>query len=108
MPRSRAALVRRLSLPRPRTDTSALTTRPFRAGQGAPPTVIAALIGIFLVFMLLPTATLVLSGGAEGVRLLGRDSELRGALSLTLGCATAATLLAVVGGTPLAYLLARG
>ena len=82
--------------------------RRFRVGQAATTIVVASLIGIFLVFMLLPTATLVVSGGAEGVRLLGRDSELRGALSLTLGCATVATILAVVGGTPLAYLLARG
>ena len=70
--------------------------------------VVAAVIGLFLVFMLLPTATLVASGGAEGVRLLGSDKELRAALLLTLSCATAATLIAVVGGTPLAYLLARG
>jgi molybdate/tungstate transport system permease protein len=71
-------------------------------------TVVAAVIGIFLVFMLLPTAKLVVTGGAEGLRLLGRDRELRDALVLTLGCATAATLIAVVGGTPLAYVLARG
>lgn len=69
---------------------------------------IAAVIGIFLVFMLLPTAKLVVTGGAEGVRLLGRDRELRDALWLTLTCATGATLIAVIGGTPLAYLLARG
>lgn len=94
--------------PRPRADVSAVATRRFRAGQAATTTVVAALIGIFLVFMLLPTATLVVSGGAEGVRLLGSDSELRGALVLTLLCATTATILAVLGGTPLAYLLARG
>lgn len=69
--------------------------------------VIAALVGLFLLFMLLPTTTLVVSGGVEGVRRLGSDSELRSALWLTLTCATAATLLTVVGGTPLAYLLAR-
>ena len=76
-------------------------------GQAALTTVFAALIGVFLVFMLLPTATLVLSSGAEGVRLLGHDGELRDALLLTLGCATTATLVAIVGGTPLAYALAR-
>jgi molybdate/tungstate transport system permease protein len=77
-------------------------------GQAAIITAIAALIGIFLVFMLLPTAKLVATGGAEGIRLLGRDAELRAALRLTLGCATAATVIAILGGTPLAYLLARG
>lgn len=69
--------------------------------------VVAALVGLFLLFMLLPTTKLVASGGAEGVRRLASDSELRSALWLTLTCATTATLLAIVGGTPLAYLLAR-
>ena len=83
------------------------TARRSDIGQAAATTVIAAVIGIFLVFMLLPTATLVLSGGAQGLRLLGRDSELRDALWLTLSCATAATVLAIAGGGPLAYALAR-
>jgi molybdate/tungstate transport system permease protein len=69
--------------------------------------VVAAIVGLFLLFMLLPTTKLVASGGVEGVRRLAGDSELRSALWLTLSCATAATLLAVIGGTPLAYLLAR-
>ena len=69
--------------------------------------IVAAIVGLFLLFMLLPTTKLVASGGVEGVRRLAGDSELRSALWLTLTCATAATLLAVVGGTPLAYLLAR-
>ncbi|HET9425844.1 MAG TPA: ABC transporter permease [Gemmatimonadaceae bacterium] len=69
--------------------------------------VVAALVGLFLLFMLLPTTSLVASGGAEGLRRLADDAELRSALWLTLTCATAATLIAVVGGTPLAYLLAR-
>lgn len=69
--------------------------------------VVAAVVGLFLVFMLLPTTKLVVSGGAEGVRRLAGDAELRSALWLTLTCATAATLIAVIGGTPLAYLLAR-
>jgi molybdate/tungstate transport system permease protein len=76
-------------------------------GSAIATTAISAVIGIFLVFMLLPTAKLVAAGGAEGVRLLGSDRELREALWLTLRCATAATLIAIVGGTPLAYLLAR-
>ena len=69
--------------------------------------VVAAVVGLFLLFMLLPTTKLVAVGGAEGVRRLAGDAELRSALWLTLGCATAATLIAVIGGTPLAYLLAR-
>ena len=38
---------------------------------------------------------------------LGFDAELRGALALTAVTATAATLAGVLGGTPLAWLLAR-
>lgn len=69
--------------------------------------VVAAVVGLFLLFMLLPTTKLVASGGVEGVRRLATDGELRSALWLTLTCATVATLLTVIGGTPLAYLLAR-
>jgi molybdate/tungstate transport system permease protein len=68
---------------------------------------VAAVVGLFLLFMLLPTTKLVVSGGAEGVRRLASDAELRSSLWLTLACATTATLLAVIGGTPLAWLLAR-
>jgi molybdate/tungstate transport system permease protein len=75
--------------------------------RAAMTTVFACVIGLFLLFMLLPTASLVLSGGMQGVRLLGRDAELRAAVALTLLCATAATMAAVIGGTPLAYALAR-
>jgi molybdate/tungstate transport system permease protein len=78
-----------------------------RLARAAATTVFAALIGVFLLFMLLPTAKLVLGGGAQGLTLLGRDRELRDALALTLLCATAATIVAVLGGTPLAYALAR-
>ena len=69
--------------------------------------VVAAVVGVFLLFMLLPTSKLVATGGAEGLRRLAGDPELRSALWLTLACATTATLIAVIGGTPLAYLLAR-
>jgi len=70
--------------------------------------VVAALLAsLFLLFLVAPVAELVASGGAAGVRRLGSDAELRGALGRTALAATAATLLGVLGGTPLAYLLAR-
>jgi molybdate/tungstate transport system permease protein len=69
--------------------------------------VVAAVVGLFLLFMLVPTTKLVAAGGADGLRRLADDAELRSALALTLACATAATLIAVIGGTPLAWLLAR-
>jgi molybdate/tungstate transport system permease protein len=68
---------------------------------------VAAVVGLFLLFMLLPTTRLVASGGEEGLRRLSTDAELRSALWLTLSCATVATLIAIAGGGPLAYLLAR-
>jgi molybdate/tungstate transport system permease protein len=66
--------------------------------------------GAVLLFILLaiPVGTLVLRAGAEGVEQLGVDPELRQALGLTVVTATIATLVSMVLGTPLAYLLARG
>ncbi|HET7134014.1 MAG TPA: ABC transporter permease [Gammaproteobacteria bacterium] len=70
--------------------------------------VLAALLAsLFLLFLFAPIARLIVSGGAGGVGRLASDSELRGALGLTAFTATSATLLGVLGGTPLAYLLAR-
>jgi len=47
-------------------------------------------------------------GGAAGVAQLGSDPELRQSLGLTAATATMATVVTVVLGTPLAWLLARG
>jgi molybdate/tungstate transport system permease protein len=70
--------------------------------------VLAALLAsLFLLFLFAPIVRLIVSGGAGGVGRLVSDSELRGALGLTAVTATTATLLGVLGGTPLAYLLAR-
>lgn len=62
---------------------------------------------LFLLFLVAPIGELVATGGASGVRKLATDAELRSALLLTGGTATAAVLLGVLGGTPLAYALAR-
>lgn len=62
---------------------------------------------ILLALLVLPVAALVWRGGAEGVRQLGSDRELQHALLLTAAAATSATLVVVLFGTPLAYLLAR-
>jgi molybdate/tungstate transport system permease protein len=68
----------------------------------------AALLGSFLLlFLVAPLAKLVGTAGASGVRRLATDDELRAALALTALTATSATALGVLGGTPLAYLLAR-
>ena len=60
-----------------------------------------------LLFLAAPIVELIGTGGAEGLGRLGSDAELRASLALTAFTATAATLLGVIGGTPLAYLLAR-
>ena len=68
----------------------------------------AALLGsLFLLFLLAPLAQLIASGGASGAAKLFGDGELRSSLALTALTATAATLLGIAGGTPLAYLLER-
>jgi len=70
--------------------------------------VVAALAGsLLLLFLAAPIAELVSAGGAEGLRRLGSDAELRSSLLLTAFTATAATLVGVVCGTPLAFVLAR-
>lgn len=74
----------------------------------AVPMVLAGVLAsALLLFLVAPVGELVRLGGGEGVRRLGTDAELRGALALTAAAASAATLVGVVAGTPLAYLLAR-
>lgn len=67
----------------------------------------AALGSLFLLFLVAPIAELVVTSGASGVRKLSVDAELRDALWLTAITATSAMLLGILGGTPLAYILAR-
>jgi molybdate/tungstate transport system permease protein len=62
---------------------------------------------LLLLFLVAPIAELITRGGVSGIRAVGRDDELRSALLLTALSATGATLLGIVGGTPLAYFLAR-
>jgi molybdate/tungstate transport system permease protein len=70
--------------------------------------VLAALAGsLLLLFLAAPIVELVGAGGADGLRRLGTDAELRSSLLLTAFTATSATFLGVVCGTPLAYVLAR-
>jgi molybdate/tungstate transport system permease protein len=70
--------------------------------------VIAAFCGsVFLLFLVAPIARLIGAGGVDGLRHLMTDGELRDALALTAITATSATALAILGGTPLAYLLER-
>ena len=62
---------------------------------------------VLLALLAIPVGALVMRGGVDGLRQLASDPELKSALTLTALTATAATLVTVVLGTPLAYLLAR-
>lgn len=78
-----------------------------RTGHRAASVVAALAASLLLLFLAVPILQLVGAGGAEGLGRLGSDGELRASLALTAFTATVATLLGVLGGTPLAYLLAR-
>ena len=70
--------------------------------------IVAALLGsVLLLFLVLPVGDLALTAGPSGVRKLFTDRELRASLLLTGGTATVTVILGIIGGTPLAYLLAR-
>jgi molybdate/tungstate transport system permease protein len=77
-------------------------------GSHALMSVVAALMAsLLLLFLAAPILRLVTESGADGLMRLTSDAELRSSLLLTGFTATAATLLGVLGGTPLAWLLAR-
>jgi molybdate/tungstate transport system permease protein len=67
--------------------------------------VVAASLLVF--FVVAPLLSLVLSAGASGVAEALGDSEVRSSIVLTFSAAAWATLLALLTGVPLAYLLAR-
>jgi molybdate/tungstate transport system permease protein len=77
------------------------------ATRAAATVVVAIFASLFLLFIFAPVAGLVASGGASGIARFTADDELRASLVLTVTTATVATILGVLGGTPLAYLLAR-
>lgn len=81
--------------------------RPLAASRATASVLIAIVGSLFLLFIVGPVAGLVVAGGARGVGALASDAELRQSLLLTAMTATSATLLGILGGTPLAYLLAR-
>jgi molybdate/tungstate transport system permease protein len=91
----------------PPSPPAALRRAPSVVPRAALTVVVAVCASLFLLFILGPVVGLVASGGARGVGALGSDAELRASLLLTVITATTATVLGVLGGTPLAYLLAR-
>jgi molybdate/tungstate transport system permease protein len=87
-------------------ESSIVPRRPV-ASRAAASVLVAIIASLFLLFIVGPVAGLVAAGGARGIGALGRDAELRQSLLLTAVTATAATLLGILGGTPIAYVLAR-
>jgi molybdate/tungstate transport system permease protein len=63
--------------------------------------------GGLVLFLVAPVAGLVARGGVAGARALATDNDVRAAVALSAVCALGATLVAVLLGTPLAWLLAR-
>ena len=92
----------------PPLPSDELRFEPPRASRGSAGSVVVALAAsLFLLFIIAPLLGLIGSGGLEGLRSLGTDAELRSSLWLTIGTATIATLLGIIGATPIAYALAR-
>lgn len=84
-----------------------IATAPSRRLPAIASVLAAALASGLLLFLAAPILRLVTDSGADGITRLATDAELRASLLLTGFCATAATLLGVLGGMPLARLLAR-
>lgn len=80
-----------------------------RRGTGhAAATIVAALLAsLLLLFLLAPVAGLVGVAGVRGLGALATDQPLRASIALTVVTATIATVLGALGGTPLAWVMAR-
>jgi molybdate/tungstate transport system permease protein len=88
-------------------ETTAEHRGPSVASRAALSVIVAVVASLFLLFILGPVAGLVGAGAGRGLSRLAGDAELRASLMLTISAATIATILGIIGGTPLAYLLAR-
>ena len=72
------------------------------------PRLLVALLGaVLILFIVGPLLRLLLMASPASLGQALRDPELRASIVLTVGTATAATLIAALLGVPLAYLLAR-
>jgi len=70
-------------------------------------TVFSMLSGLLLLFIVLPLVSILLGTTPYTLWLALIDTEVLRSISLTFGAAAVATLLAILTGVPLAYLLAR-
>ncbi len=67
----------------------------------------AILGSLLLLFVLLPIANLVLTTEPSRIAAIARENDVQEALALTLGSALVATVVSLILGVPLGYLLAR-
>jgi molybdate transport system permease protein len=86
------------------SDTQLAAARRTRRPVPAP---LAAPAVVAVLFLLVPLVALLVRAPWRGLTALLRDSQVLQALRLSLECATAATLLALAFGVPLAWVLAR-
>lgn len=71
-------------------------------------TIFFAIMGSFLfLFILVPIANLMISADPSSILNNLQDKEVMSAIFISVYCALAATLIAVIFGVPLAYILAR-
>ncbi len=79
-----------------------------RRGTGAGvPLLLVPPAAIGAAFLLLPTVALLIRAPWSGLRALYADSDVSSALTLSLQTATASTLVSLLFGVPLAWMLAR-
>jgi molybdate transport system permease protein len=81
--------------------------RSSRRGERGAPALLAAPALIGAAFLLLPLVALLIRAPWDGLGRLLSDSEVVTALRLSLECATAATVVSLLVGVPLAWVLAR-
>lgn len=75
--------------------------------QGRYPPFFAILAGLVIIFVILPIATTLFSASPQRLSSTLVDPEVMRSIGTTLSAACIATALGLVGGLPLAYLLAR-
>jgi molybdate/tungstate transport system permease protein len=68
---------------------------------------VALLASVLVLALILPAGTLIVSAGPAGIAAAFIERDVIQAILLTVFCATSATLLAIAGGIPVAYVLAR-
>jgi molybdate/tungstate transport system permease protein len=84
-----------------------LAGKPRRRKNDRPLIVFSILGGILILFIVLPILNLLFTTEPSRILAMARDSSVESALFLTLGAAGVATLISLVFGIPLGYVLAR-